>query len=493
MAPGSHDGPQPGQVLLGKYRVESLVGEGGMGIVVKAHHLELDEPVAIKVLLPELVDRPDVVQRFVREGRAAVKLKGEHVARVLDVGRFEGELAGAPYIVMEFLEGGDLSAVLAYQGAQAPAVAVDLMLQACEAIAEAHSLGIIHRDIKASNFFIVSPDGQTPVLKVLDFGIATEPKGTSDLTQTQSIIGTPSYMAPEQMRSSRTADARSDIWSLGVVLYELLECRRPFHSEIFGELCVKIAMEEPEPFVQPAVSPGLRAVVLRCLEKQLESRYQSVAELASALAPFASDPALARASVDYCTRMLARRTSRTAAGDPTPLPVTPRFTPVAFAPPAAPPPAMTAPAIHKTPTSHGELGKPPSVAGRRRRRLAVSIGVASVLIVAGVVTVSQLGGHDGDSNASATTAAPATAVPAPPQSDAPAPPVQGSAAPAETSEPAATSASATPPTPAEPASHPTKRPATKNPSAATKKSPAIAPVKKDSVQHAPDDMYSKRR
>ena len=168
--------PQPGTLVLGKYRVDSLIGEGGMGAVVKAWHLDLDQPVALKCLLPEMMTRHDIVARFVREAKAASKLKGQHVAQVFDVGRLENQV---PYIAMEYLDGADLNAIVRHHGAQVPAVAVDLMLQACEAIAEAHSVGIIHRDIKASNFFVVQPDNQEPCLKVLDFGIATAPDGPS--------------------------------------------------------------------------------------------------------------------------------------------------------------------------------------------------------------------------------------------------------------------------------------------------------------------------
>src|SRR5262252_8465340 len=146
--------PQPGMVVAEKYVVESVIGEGGMGAVLKAKHLDLDEFVAIKCLLPEMMSRPEIVRRFIREAKAAVKLKGEHVARVIDVGRLENRV---PYIVMEYLEGADLNAIIKHHGAQDPQVAVDLVLQACEAIAEAHSMGIIHRDIKASNFFITQP------------------------------------------------------------------------------------------------------------------------------------------------------------------------------------------------------------------------------------------------------------------------------------------------------------------------------------------------
>ncbi|MFN0251283.1 MAG: protein kinase domain-containing protein [Kofleriaceae bacterium] len=296
--------PQPGTVLLEKYRVLSLIGEGGMGAVLKARHIDLDEDVAIKCLLPHHLEREDIVRRFLREAKAAVKLKGKHVARVLDVGRLE---TGIPYIVMEFLDGADLNAIIKHHGAQDPAVAVDLMLQACEAIAEAHSIGIIHRDIKASNFFVSQPENQAPHLKVLDFGIATAPEGTSDLTSTQSVLGTPAYMAPEQMRSSKTSDARSDIWSIGVVMFELLEGGRPFRSEVYSELCLKVGMDPPLPITNPNVPEALTAVVMHCLEKSVERRYQSIAELAFDLMPFASDPVFARAYAEQCARLLGRR------------------------------------------------------------------------------------------------------------------------------------------------------------------------------------------
>src|SRR5215211_2136036 len=182
-----------------------------MGAVLQAHHIELEEPVAIKLLLPKMLDRQEVVQRFLREAKAAVKLKGEHVARVIDVGRLDadvdGNFEGVPYIVMEYLEGSNLHAIIKAHGPQDPAISVDLMMQACEAIAEAHALGIIHRDITASNCFITWAGADQPAhLKVLDFGMATTPKGTSELTDNGEIIGTPAYMAPEQMRSSRLAD-----------------------------------------------------------------------------------------------------------------------------------------------------------------------------------------------------------------------------------------------------------------------------------------------
>ena len=398
--------PQPGEVLLGKYRVESLIGEGGMGAVIRAQHIDLDEPVAIKCLLPEMMDRKDIVGRFLREGKAAAKLKGEHIARVMDVGRLPNEI---PYIVMEFLDGADLNAIIKHHGAQDPAIAVDLMLQACEAMAEAHALGIIHRDIKASNFFIVQPPGQAPTLKVLDFGIATAPEGTSDLTGTQSVIGTPSYMAPEQMRAAVKADARSDIWSMGVVLYELLEGERPFRSEVYSELVLKVGMDPPHAMENPAVPGALQAIVMRCLEKNMERRYQTVAELAFDLMPFAVDPVQARAMVEQCARLLGRRSTRSmpVATDEPVRRLTPPQMMAVSAPdltPSHPQPVQPATVLGRpTPqpgsapseptsvgSSIGQVGKPPShimPSIKPKRRWGLIATIAVVLLGAGGGTI----------------------------------------------------------------------------------------------------------
>ena len=430
--------PQPGEVVRGKYRVESLIGEGGMGAVLKAHHLDLDEPVAIKVLLPEMMDRKDIVSRFQREAKAAVKLKGEHVARIHDVGKLENDV---PFIVMEYLDGADLNAIVKHHGRQDPAIAVDLMLQACEAMAEAHSLGIIHRDIKASNFFIVQPPGQAPSLKVLDFGIATAPEGTSDLTGTQSVIGTPAYMAPEQMRAAVKADARSDIWSLGVVLYELLDGGRPFRSEVYSELVLKVGMDPPHPIENPDAPAALVAIVMKCLEKPMERRYQTVAELAYDLMPFASDPVQARALVEQCARLLGRRSTRSfnapqIDGDQTPSGPVPRLTPrsaqMAVVPPEARPrspesqsqpvlPPMATvlgrptpmPSGQRTPTSvngsSGQVAKLPSLRPSRRG-LWAALTVVTLLGAGGVYYYTQ---HYANDVTPAAASAP-TELPAPP-------------------------------------------------------------------------------
>jgi hypothetical protein len=237
----NYRGVELGAVLAGRYRIDRVLGQGGMGIVVQAMHLQLHQPVAMKFLLPEVLGNQQVVQRFLREAQAAVRLRSEHVARVIDVGTLE---TGAPYMVLEYLEGADLAnfprSQLSIGGV------VDLMLQACEALAEAHSLGIVHRDIKPANFFLARGADGAPLLKVLDFGISKAPTAGTNLTATQSVMGTPAYMSPEQMRSSRDVDNRSDIWALGVVLYELLQGVPPFGGDTFSSMVLKV-VNDPLP------------------------------------------------------------------------------------------------------------------------------------------------------------------------------------------------------------------------------------------------------
>jgi eukaryotic-like serine/threonine-protein kinase len=307
-------GPARDSVLLGKYRVESTLGFGGMGLVIRAKNLALDEHVAIKLLREDVqVDGQNVI-RFVREAKNAVKLKSEHVARILDVGTFED---GRPFMVMELLEGLDLGRMLLDQGALERSRAVDLLLQACDAIGEAHALGIVHRDIKPTNLFVTKRRDGSELLKVLDFGISKATLGPDmSLTQTQSMLGTPAYMSPEQMRSARTVDRRSDIWSLGCVLYELVEGRAPFEAESFAELCVMVAIE---PFTPLARAPELAAVIDRVLAKRVDDRFQDVADLALALEPFASDPERARRQVARVFRLLGR--AHPDGRDPTPTPL----------------------------------------------------------------------------------------------------------------------------------------------------------------------------
>jgi len=292
----------PGDILLGKYRVDDVIGVGGMGRVVKASHLYLQQPVAIKILLPQMVESQSTVQRFLREAQSTVRLRSEHIARVMDVGTLP---EGTPFIVMEYLDGFDLNQILRHHGPQLAQPVVDLILQACEGLAEAHSVGIVHRDIKPSNFFITRrPDGST-LLKILDFGISKTPQELSELTGTQTVIGTPTYMAPEQMRTARNTDPRSDIWSMGVVMYQMLAGRPPFEAETYAELVLKVGTDPPAPLHAP-MPPGLDSIVMRCLEKDPKNRIQSVGELARMLAPYASDPLSAQQSAERATRILTQ-------------------------------------------------------------------------------------------------------------------------------------------------------------------------------------------
>jgi eukaryotic-like serine/threonine-protein kinase len=281
---------QEGQILAGKYRIESILGVGGMGVVVSALHIQLDERVALKFLLPEALGNPEAVARFAREARAAVKIKSVHVARVSDVGTLD---TGAPYMVMEFLHGHDLSALIRDRGPLAYPDAVDFVLQACEALAEAHALGIVHRDLKPANLFMIIAADGTPCIKVLDFGISkiTSPSSSGDdygMTKTHAIMGSPLYMSPEQMTSSRDVDGRADIWAMGTILFELLAGRPPFVGETMPQLCGMILQEAPPPprRFRPDLPEGLEAAILRCLEKDRARRFANVGELAAALAPF---------------------------------------------------------------------------------------------------------------------------------------------------------------------------------------------------------------
>src|SRR5215471_14680002 len=293
-----------GEILAGKYRVESVIGRGAMGVVVAATHLQLGQRVALKFLTAEALQHPEALTRFGREARAAAAIRSEHVARVLDVGTLE---SGQPYMVMEYLEGCDLAAYKLERGPLSIVEAADLTLQACEALAEAHSLGIIHRDLKPANLFLARYPDRTS-LKILDFGISkvvvpVGPANDFDMTRMGAIMGSPSYMSPEQMRSTRNVDTRTDIWAIGVVLYELVTGHLPFQAASMPQLCGMI-LSEPPPAVRhwrPDVPPRFEALIMRCLAKDPRQRFSGVAELAVALADFA--PAGSTHSVDRILKL----------------------------------------------------------------------------------------------------------------------------------------------------------------------------------------------
>jgi len=273
-------------VVAGKYRFVRRLGAGGMGVVYEAEHTRMQQRVAIKMLLPEVLDQPDIVSRFQREARAAGKLKSENTARVIDVDVTDD---GMPYMVMEFLEGADLGEILERREVLPVGEAVDFVLQTCNAMAEAHAKGVIHRDLKPSNLFITG-DGAVPRLKVLDFGISKlENDNEARVTSTQTAIGTPLYMSPEQIRSAKHVDARTDIWSLGVILYELLAGRTPWEGSTTAAAAA-ICLDPPPSLTQlrPEVPQDLERAIFGALQKTATDRFQTVQELAAAIAPFGS-------------------------------------------------------------------------------------------------------------------------------------------------------------------------------------------------------------
>jgi serine/threonine protein kinase len=288
-----------GDIVSGKFRIERVLGQGGMGVVVAARHLQLDETVALKFLRAHATSDPDALARFTREARAAAKLKSEHVARVLDAGVTDD---GTPYIVMEYLDGRNLAQVLDHEGRLDIASAAEFAIQTCEGLAEAHARGIVHRDIKPENLFLVERSQGWRVVKILDFGISKfdMARGAADMNiSTDSMLGSPCYMSPEQLRSTASVDHRTDIWSLGVTMFELLAGGTAYRAGQSLPQLIASILEQPTPRLTDLWSDvpcELSAVVARCMEKDREARFASAAELALALLPFA--PKRVRANVE---------------------------------------------------------------------------------------------------------------------------------------------------------------------------------------------------
>ena len=383
---------QEGDILASKYRVEKVLGVGGMGVVVAAEHIELSQKVALKFLLKQAAANEALVGRFLREARASVRLKGAHVAKTLDVGRLED---GAPYIVMEFLDGHDLHAEI--RDAEGPLpieTAVSYVVQAAEGLAEAHSLGIVHRDLKPGNLFLTRGVDGRPLVKVLDFGISKtmDPSVGGDglsLTNTSMLLGSPLYMSPEQMRSSKHVDERSDLWALGAIAFELLTGRVPFEADTILELCFKVAQEKaPNPSTLRAdLPPGLCEAVMKCLEKDPGDRFSNVGELALAFEPFAltRDRGTAERALDVLgtgKRPPMRSLPAVAASAPTP--------------PATPAP-IVAPGVPQSSLSQAEAVAPAAwgttqahtPTKSKRGIFAAVVGVVVVAALAGTLLASR--------------------------------------------------------------------------------------------------------
>jgi len=421
--------PGPGDVIGGKYVVERVVGMGGMGVVLAARHLELDEMVAIKMLLPHMPTSGEPAMRFVREAKAAIRIRNEHVVRVLDVARTP---SGSPYIVMEYLEGSDLGQVVDQKGPLPLEDAVEYVLQACEAIAAAHAMGIVHRDLKPANLFLARASDGAPCVKVLDFGISKLAEGPSSgspgLTSTATVMGTPCFMSPEQLRSTRDVDARADIWSMGAILHALLTGAPPYDGESNADVSAKIIRDEPTPLraLRPDAPEALEAAILRCLQKDPDKRFPDVASLAEALAAV-----IARES----TKAAAARVIRIASGA-----------------------AATAATVRATSDPDVRFVTPPAVPGQEptrtssawgetrreeRRKRRVAWGIVAAGLIAGATVFAALRLRVATPPPAASAPPPATFVPVPPPAPAAPQPSPAPVEPAPTAK-ASTSSVAAP-------------------------------------------------
>ncbi len=451
--------PLEGEVLDGKYRVEKLLGEGGMGAVAKATHLIRRAPVALKFMSPAVLALQGAVERFVNEGVAASQIDSDHVVKVFDVGRLP---SGAPYLVMEFLPGQDLAQILATEGGRLSIPrAVHFTIQILRALQTAHAAGIIHRDMKPSNCFVIDKDGEPDFVKLVDFGISKvvsdDPEGKpANLTRTNSALGTPLYMSPEQARSPRDVDQRSDLYSVGAIIYELLAGRTPYTSDTgeFTEILYKIFTTEPDPLtsLRPDVPEGLAAVVHRALTRDLNIRFPTAVDFAEALAPFADER-----SANVVSKLRGGRGRSVLPGAPagamTPsrAPQVPNYGDAATAAtfPGLPQPGLAPP---KVPTDIG-VTKDTAVTGAetKPRKFPAVAGIAVVALLvlsAGTVVLvkrNMTGQATQDTPSAATTALPSA--PPPPASTLPAMAIpSASLAPLATAAPSTSaSASAAPP------------------------------------------------
>lgn len=459
-----------GEVLADKYRIDRVLGEGGMGVVVAAHHLELDQPVAIKFLLDNLATSEEGAERFRREARAAAKIQSDHVVRVLDVGLLPN---GTRYMVMEYLDGHDLSEELQRSGPLGVERAVAYVLEALDAVGQAHAAGIVHRDLKPANLFLARRADGSSRVKVLDFGISKSMSTGSveqlSLTRTSAWMGSPLYMAPEQMQSARDVDGRADIWSIGAILYELIAGQPPYQAESLPQLCNLLLTSDPAPLssVRPDVPAAVNDVVMRCLSRDITRRWQNVPELTAALLDtgvVGPQRSLGRSAVGLASTALASTELASSAQVDTPSSGTPSEPTT----PEAPIGAQTAAA----------WGRTDSTQPQKRRPVGLVIG--GVIALAAAVTAGVLlgGGSPEDSEGGTPVAESATAAARPnpedvPPADVPAPapasPVS-SEVPADSSAEGATpevsapkdapeAPSKEPPTATSPASTPAKAPA----------------------------------
>ncbi len=358
------DGPTlaaPGTVLAGKLRVERVIGQGAMGVVYECTDTTLNRRVAVKLMSAEVSNDEELRRRFAREARAASSITSEHAVRVLEVGEALHGGGNAPFIAMELLQGQSLEKIVDTSGPVPFSSAVDWILQALDAIGEAHANGLVHRDVKPGNLFLTDRPGREPIVKVLDFGLVkvTDPSATK-LTKTGSTPGSPGYMSPEQVRGARELDARADVWSIGATIHELLTGKLPFAAPTVADMLARIVRDAPDPIREgrPDIPEKIEAVVKRCLEKDPNDRYESADHLAEALEAATAGPSF--------TIRLDRKRRRTG---------TALMAPLAAAPPAAEAelpyaPTLAGPPLAPSSPPPANANSPPSTArrGRRSRR-----------------------------------------------------------------------------------------------------------------------------
>jgi eukaryotic-like serine/threonine-protein kinase len=429
-----------GAIVANKYRIDRVIGQGGMGVVVAAFHLELEQPVAIKFLTPAAGSREDAGERFRREARAAARIHSDHVARVLDIEVLDGRI---PYMVMELLDGHDLEKELELTGSLPVEVAVDYILQAIDAVAEAHAAGIVHRDLKPTNLFLAKRTGGQRIIKVLDFGISkiSGPGWGSDaaLTRSASIFGSPLYMSPEQMRSARDVDARSDIWSLGAMLFELVAGRPPYVADSIPALCMAI-INAPPPLLRevlPTAPVALEAILSRCLSRDPNDRFASVAELAQALVPLAPHAVI---HSERARRLLSDQSASLGLAA-TGLSSPPPAVGASGSAPAGEAPRTLSLTANPTQSSWGKTGGRALVTRRTGTILGVAVGLAAAALLA-----SQLFRSDPPSGGAQTAVHAASPVPSasplpPPEVPAVPPPAAAEQLAAPPEAPAASAAS----------------------------------------------------
>jgi serine/threonine-protein kinase len=464
----------PGTVISGKYRVDSILGRGAMGVVVAATHLELREAIALKFLYAKTDGSEDFKSRFRREAQVSAKLRNEHITRVLDVGTWR---EGAMYMVMEYLAGNDLRKMIRTQGPFPIGAAVEYIVQVCEGVAEAHAHGIIHRDLKPSNLLVTKRADGSDLVKILDFGISKwtamgEDEG--ELTQTGVVLGSPKYMSPEQLFGAGSVDSRTDIWSIGAILYELIGGRPPYDQPSLARICADLAGNKPPPRLRDQrteVTPELETVVLHCLERSIDLRIQNVADLAGDLLAAVGSPYAEQVRTRIRQTLDPAGTSAMNSSLRQPGGSTGTYTSLAFADASASYPKA---AGHAESATAGATLLSSQDPARKRRQGMIAVAVLAIAGVGGWLFLNRERPASDEASVTAPSAAPAPAA-------TPAPTVAAAAtaatAPAstETGQPASAAASK-PATPSEPVRHvsPAPRPVVNRP-APPRSTPSPAP------------------